>query len=122
MSYTNWYSHPNRDYFAGDFTAVCQAYDAAPGIAAVNPDVLFNNLATGTDYFGALVMMGDHDQVVVLHRVRRHQLPPGIIATAFEGQTFTTLNDVSDLGTVTVTVPADIYYRTILLVGVRTAS
>jgi hypothetical protein len=120
MSYATWYAHPRRDYFAGNYTDVCRAYGAAPGGNPIQPDVLLNNLASGTDYFGALVMLGDDDRIVVLHRVRRHQLPPGIPATPFDGQTFATLNDVSDLGPVTVTVPADIFHRTQHLV-VRTA-
>ena len=116
-SYADWYTLPGRDFFDGNYTDVCEAF----GEAGPDPASLLTNLATGTDQFGTFMLLTG-DKIQVLHRVKRHLIPHGVPTTPFDGKTFATCNDVTELGPATILFPNDTFYRTAMLTGVRTVA
>ncbi len=121
--YPAWYAQPAQDYYNGNYTAVCAAFEAttsAAGVAPLDPAHLLTNSSTGIDQMGVFVLLSDDAKISVLHRLYRHSIPLGAPASAFDGQTYATLNDVTRLGPTTVLVPTDIFHRTVALQGVRT--
>lgn len=123
--YPTWYAQPAQDYYGGDYTAICAAFEAtatAAGVPPLDPAHLLTNSSTGIDQMGVFVLLSDDDRVHVLHRLYRHSVPLGVPVSPFDGLTFATLDDVTELGPSTVLVPADIFHRTVQLQGVRTAA
>lgn len=120
-SYPAWYAQPAQDPYQGAYTEVCLAFD--PTIpAAPSPAAMLTRASTGPDMKAAYVLLCADHRIHVLHRVVR-QLPAlGMPASPFDNATIATLDDLTVVGPTTVTVPADLFTRTIVLQGVRSAA
>lgn len=120
-SYPAWYAQPEQDPYQGAYTDVCLAFD--PSIpAAPTPAALLTRASTGPDLKAIFVILCADHRIHVLHRVIR-QLPAlGMPPSPFDNTTIATLDDLTAVGPTTVTVPADLFNRTIVLHSVRSAA
>ena len=74
-SFPAWYSLPEQDPYAGEYTDVFAALATAAPVQ--DPVALLNHFLTGQDKKVAFVLLGADDLVCVIHHLQLFQSPLG---------------------------------------------
>lgn len=118
--YARWYADPDRDAYPHGYGELFAPFDAHN--APVGPADLLAEVATSEDTYLAFVQLDAEGVVRVYHRLRRMDSILGAPQDAYSGKTIAIVGDVSPMGVIFCSVPANAFHRTLVIDRVATSA
>jgi hypothetical protein len=119
-SYERWYADPDRDAYPQGYGELFAPFDAHN--APVGPAELLTEVSTSEDTYLAFVQLDSEGFVRVYHRLRRMDPIMGGPQDAYSGKIIAIVGDVSPMGVVFCSIPANAFHRTPVIDRVATAT
>jgi hypothetical protein len=118
--YSRWYAEPARDAYPQGYNELFAPFDAHN--TSLSPGDLLTEVATSADTFLAFVQLDTEGLVRVFHCIRRMETFLGGPQDTYSGKTVAIVGDVSPMGVVFCSVPANAFHRTPAIKRVATAT
>jgi hypothetical protein len=118
--YSRWYANPDRDAYPQGYEELFAPFDAHTN--CTSPGELLTEVATSEDTYLAFVQLDTDGIIRVFHRLRRMDPIMGGPKDAYSGKTIAVVGEVTPMGVVFCTVPANAFHRTSVIDHVATAA